>query len=417
MRILKIFDGAFPWDVRVEKVSETLLRAGHEVVLVCRNRGSLPRRERLESGLIIARPPAAPGGLSFPFFLNPLWVAAVLSVLREFRPDLVLVRDLPLAPLAVWAARYARVPVIADLAEPYPDSLRTHFRFGRPTPVDLIVRNPYLADLVERYVLRRIDHAIVVCPEAGWRLERCGLPSGRWTEVRNTASLERFVRRGVPVPEVEGLEGRFLMLFSGLISHDRGLDTALEALARLREHAPGRYGLLVVGEGPVRRELEARAKLLGLGAEVRFTGWVDYSRLPDIIARAQVGLLPFHACHHIDASLANKLFEYMAQRLPIVASDIPPMTRVLEDARCGVSFPSGDARALARAIEALARAPDRLALHACAGQAAAQKLYNWSVDGARLLAVVESFAAGSRARAGGVPRWAVGKAPLLAAGG
>lgn len=417
MRILKIYDGDYPWDVRVEKVSETLLRAGHEVVLVCRNRRSLPRRERLANGLEIARPPAAPGALSFPFFLNPLWVATVRGVLREFRPDLILVRDLPLAPLAVWFARCAGVPVIADLAEPYPDSLRTHFKLGRPTPLDLLVRNPYLADLVERYVLRRIDHAVVVCPEAGRRLERRGLPSGRWTEVRNTALLERFVRRGAPVPEVEGLEGRFLILFSGLITHDRGLDTALEALARLRERAPERYGLLIVGKGPARRELEARAKQLGLDADVRFTEWVEYSRLPDIIGRAQVGLLPFHACHHIDASLANRVFEYMAQRLPIVASDIRPMTRVLEDTRCGVSFPSGDARALARAVEALAGDPDRLALHACAGRAAAEKLYNWGVDGARLLAVVESFADRSLARSGGVPRWAVGEAPLLTANG
>lgn len=417
MRILKIFDGAFPWDVRAEKVCATLLRAGHSVVLVCRNRRSLSRRERLASGLEIVRPPAAPNAVSFPFFLNPLWVATVRSVLREFRPDLVLVRDLPLAPLAVWFARYARVPVIADLAEPYPDSLRTHFRLGRPTPLDLLVRNPYLADLVERYVVRQIDHAVVVCPEAGWRLERRGLPSGRWTEVRNTAMLERFVRTSAPVPEVDGLEGRFLMLFSGLISHDRGLDTALEALFRLRERAPGRYCLLIVGEGPARREIEARAKQLRLDGDVRFTGWVDYARLPNIIARAQVGLLPFHACHHIDASLANRLFEYMAHGLPIIASDVRPMTRVLDDAHCGVSFPSGDARVLAQAIEALAGAPDRLALQACAGQAAAEKLYNWGVDGARLLAVVESLADRSVAGLGGVLTWVAGEAPLLTAGG
>lgn len=417
MRILKIFDGVFPWDVRVEKVSETLLRAGHEVVLVCRNRRSLPRRERRTDGLIIVRPPAVHAALSFPFFLNPFWVATVRSVLHEFRPDLVLVRDLPLGPLGVWSARYARVPVIADLAEPYPDSLRTHFRLGRPTPLDFLVRNPHFADFVERYVLRRINHAVVVCPEAGWRLEKRGLLSGRWTEVRNTAVLERFVRRGAPVPEVEGLEGRFLMLFSGLMSHDRGLDTALDAVVRLRERAPGRYALLIVGEGPIRRELEARVRQLGLDADVRFTGWVDYSRLPDIIGRAQIGLLPFHACHHIDASLANRLFEYMAQRLPIVASDIRPMTRVLQDTRCGVSFPSGDAEALVRVIEALAGAPDRLALQACSGRAAAEKLYNWDVDGARLLAVVESFADRTPTRSREVPRWATGDAPLLSKGG
>ena len=39
MRILKIYDGDYPWDVRVEKITQSLLGAGHEVRLLCRNLG------------------------------------------------------------------------------------------------------------------------------------------------------------------------------------------------------------------------------------------------------------------------------------------------------------------------------------------------------------------------------------------
>ena len=76
MRILEIFDGSYPWDVRVEKVSRSLLAAGHEVALLCRNSGDLPDRERLSDGLEIFRPPASWGRLGFPFFFNPVWIAA-----------------------------------------------------------------------------------------------------------------------------------------------------------------------------------------------------------------------------------------------------------------------------------------------------------------------------------------------------
>jgi glycosyltransferase involved in cell wall biosynthesis len=224
--------------------------------------------------------------------------------------------------------------------------------------------------------------------------------------------VRRFIRTGGPVPELDGLEDRFLLLFSGLISHDRGLDTALRALRHLHDRTPGRYALLVVGEGPARGDVEAEARLLRLENDVRFTGWIDYGRLPDVIARASIGLLPFHACLHIDASLANRLFEYMAHGLPIVATDIRPMTRVVQDTGCGIVFPSGDDEALAVAVSTLATARDVLARFALAGQASSRQLYNWDVDGARLLDVVEGVyrqsSIGPR-----VPGFAVGEGPLL----
>src|SRR4029453_19300682 len=101
MRVLKVYDGDYPWDVRVEKVVTTLLQAGHTVRLLCRNRAHRPRRERLNDGLEIHRLPALPGLLSFPFFLNPVWAAGLIREVRRFRPERLLVRDLPLGPPGV----------------------------------------------------------------------------------------------------------------------------------------------------------------------------------------------------------------------------------------------------------------------------------------------------------------------------
>jgi glycosyltransferase involved in cell wall biosynthesis len=390
MRILKIYDGDYPWDVRVEKVGQTLVAAGHSVRLLCRNRKRRSRHERLSDGLDVCRLPVVPDTLSFPFFFNPVWAAFLISQVRRFRPDRLLVRDLPLALLALAVGRLARIPVIADLAEPYPDSLRSQRQFEPRSAVDRVVRNPFLADQVERLVVRGIDRALVVCPEAGWRLERQGLALGGWTEVGNTVVLDRFVPRGQPVPEFEGLDGRFLLLFSGLLAGDRGLDVALQAVARLRVAHPGRFVLVIVGEGPVRRELEAQVQTLGLDGDVRFTGWIDHDRLPDVVARASIGILPFQACPHINSTLANKLFEYMTLGLPVVASDVTPMLRVLKETGAGLSFRSGDAADLARKVELLADDPDARERCADSGRRAAKETYNWDVDGRRLLAAVET---------------------------
>ena len=390
MRILKIYDGDYPWDVRVEKVGQTLVAAGHSVRLLCRNRKRLRRHERLSDGLEVYRLPRVHDALSFPFFFNPVWAACVISQVRRFRPDRLLVRDLPLAPLALAVGRLCRIPVIADLAEPYPDSLRSQRQFQPRSLVDRVVRNPFLADQVERLVVRRIDRALVVCPEAGRRLERQGLAAGRWTEVGNTVMLDRFAPRGQAVPELDGFEGRFLLLFSGLLAGDRGLDLALQALAHLRVTHPERFALALVGEGPVRRQLEAQAQTLGLDGHVRFTGWIDYDRLPDVIAQASIGILPFRSCAHINSTLANKLFEYITLGLPVVVSDVPPMLRVLGETGAGLSFGSGDAVDLAAKVERLADDADLRQRCADGGRRAVKETYNWDIDGRRLLAAVET---------------------------
>jgi len=389
MRILEIYDGDYPWDVRVEKVSHTLVSAGHTVRLLCRNRKRRPRIERLSDGLELRRLPGGPGALSFPFFLNPVWAGCLLSQVRAFRPDRLLVRDLPLAPLALATGRAFRIPVIADLAEPYPDSLRSQWQFQPRSLTDYVVRSPYLADLVERFVARRIDRVLVVCPEAGQRLERQGLPPRRWTEVGNTVMPDRFAPRGQPVPELDGCEGRQLLLFSGLLAGDRGLDVALEAFANVRRCQPGRFMLVLVGEGPVRVQLEAQAAALNISGDVRFTGWIDHDRLPDVIARAAIGLLPFRACPHINSTLANKLFEYMSLGLPIIASDVAPMLRVLVETGAGLSFRSDDVADLADKIERLTGDSDLRQACADGGRRATKDLYNWDIDGERLLRAVE----------------------------
>ena len=140
----------------------------------------------------------------------------------------------------------------------------------------------------------------------------------------------------------------------------------------------------------MRAELAERVRTLKLEQDVHLAGWMDYAKLPDVVVHSNIGILPFHDCDHIRASLANKLFEYMALGLPIIASDIPVQTRIVMDTGCGLVFPPGDAVALANAIERLATDATLARECADAGRRATQSLYNWDVDGARFVAALEA---------------------------
>src|SRR4051794_24494648 len=123
LRICKVWDSDYPWDVRVEKVVGALAAAGHEVHLVARNRARRTERERVVDtevhrlkpwGFLGKRLDAAS---SFPAFFNPRWMRAIFRTARATRADMILVRDLPLAPTAIWAARRLGIPVMLDMAE------------------------------------------------------------------------------------------------------------------------------------------------------------------------------------------------------------------------------------------------------------------------------------------------------------
>ncbi len=393
MRILKIFDGDYPWDVRVEKTLRTLRARGHEVTLLCRNRAGRTRRETI-NGVEIRRLPH-PGGLEpltgFPAFFHPVWRYAARRTAREIHPKRIFVRDLPLAPLGVWLARRCGVPLLIDMAEPYPEALRSNWQFNdRRSPLDLILRNPSLADAVERWVIRQGPRVLVVAEEAGRRLERLGLAPDAWTLVHNSPELERFPSISPEQARVPAaLAGRVLLLFSGILVGDRGVEVAIAGLKEILKERPQSVGLVVIGEGPARARYEACARELGLQNAVAFTGWVPHDELPFYWAGAAIGILPFHTCTHIHTTLANKLFDYMAVGLPIVASDARPMLRVLSQTGAGVTFPSGDASAFARAVLDLLTSPEKMRAMAACGRAAACDSYNWARDAERLVAALE----------------------------
>jgi glycosyltransferase involved in cell wall biosynthesis len=103
---------------------------------------------------------------------------------------------------------------------------------------------------------------------------------------------------------------------------------------------------------------------------------------------ADVGLLPFQDTSHIRITLANKLFDYMAAGLPVVAVDVPPMRRIVEETGAGVLYPSRDTAALARAIVGMLRDPSSRATFGARGRRAVVTKYCWREDEKRLVAAV-----------------------------
>lgn len=394
MRVLMVWDGDYPWDIRVEKVCRTLIANDHKVDLVCRNSHRRARREVID-GLNIRRvaqlSTALPNGLNaaftFPIFLSPIWLREMVVAARECRPDLVLVRDLPMAPAAVWLARKLGVPSVLDMAECYPEMIRAAWQFEPFRVSNLIVRNPWIADLVERWVLRRVSQVWVMIEESGERLKRMGVSPAKLRIVSNTPRVSIF--GSARTIEDRGPVSPLQIVYVGLLNPSRGLDIVLRAVA-LTVSRGGAVRLDIYGEGKASKHLRALSRSLALEHSVKFHGWVDSGLVPNIVRSADVGIVPHRQCSHWNNTIPNKLFDYMAAGVPVIVTDVKPAARIVDECDCGLIYASDSAEELASRIEALRDLGLRRTLGVNGRQAVEQR-YNWEVDEQTLLASAQQL--------------------------
>ena len=396
-----IWDAEYPWDVRVEKIARTLTDAGHAVHLVARNRRGDRTTERLPEGTVHRLAPLrwAPRSLNaasmFPAFFNPRWIRAIARTARNVGADVILSRDLPLAIPAVLAGRSVGIPVVLDLAENYPAMLRSRWEAGRMRPIDVLLRNPALARLVERWALPRADHVLVVVEEAGPRLVASGLAPDRLTVVSNTPPVARVVPRTRP----SGDPQRPLhLVYLGLMEEPRGVRILLDAAAGLaRRGVP--YRLTLFGAGRELSDFRAHARALGLAnSQADFRGHVPNTEALAALTDADVGVIPHYADESWHTTVPNKLFDYLAAGLAVVTSDARPAARIVRDTGAGLVYRHPDAGNLERAIVQLTDPEFR---RACVwrGQLAVRNTYNWERDTTRLVSALRDTVTGaSRSR-------------------
>jgi glycosyltransferase involved in cell wall biosynthesis len=182
------------------------------------------------------------------------------------------------------------------------------------------------------------------------RLAGLGVAPERIRVLRNGVDLALFhpvererARRSL------GLDRPTLLAVGNLVPLKRH-HLIVEALAEL----PG-VELLIVGEGPERAAIEARARACGVAGRVRLLGRLPQHRLPEVYSAADFLVL---ASSH--EGWPNVLLESMACGTPVVVCDIPGIAEIVAAPEAGSIAPSATAAALAVALrERLAAAPDR----------------------------------------------------------
>lgn len=118
---------------------------------------------------------------------------------------------------------------------------------------------------------------------------------------------------------------------------------------------------LIVGEGPLRAELEAQSHELGIDDQVRFHGAVPHHALPEYYRRAAIAVFPFvEAADGDQEGFGLVVVEAMGCGCAVIASDLPAVRDPIPDDQSGLRVRPGDAEQIASALHSLMRDPDRM---------------------------------------------------------
>ena len=302
---------------------------------------------------------------------HTLHVAAVTTVedddlefLRSLRECGVEVRLVRVGPHEYWGERRAIARLCARLQ---PDVVHTHGyrpdvldagaarRLGIPvvTTVHGYTGGSWrnrLYERLQRRALRRFDAVVAVSQPLADALTQDGVPRDRVHLIRNAwAGSEPLLDRGAARRALgEGRDGNGALRIGwvGRLSEEKGPDVFLEALGRMR-HQP--WTACVLGDGPARPALEARAAALGLTGRVHWHGSV---RGAESVYRAfDVFVLSSRT-----EGTPIALFEAMASRVPIVATAVGGVPDVVSPAEAWLVAPE-DPNALAAAVAAVLQDP------------------------------------------------------------
>lgn len=264
-----------------------------------------------------------PAGVLFPSLQLPSYEYAFFRRARFYRPDIVHVHDLPLLRLGAAIKARTGARLVYDMHEFYPEQYALQGR-QRMRARRLERRHIKLTDerfTVNHHLARMIAESYGV--DVGVVQNATRVPEGL-----HDRRYDRFREELGIAPD------RRVLLTQGWLAPNRNLEKIVEAMASVAVPAV----LVLMGYGEYRRELERVARETGADARVYFVDAKDQDELLTYTASADVGLIPYPRGLDVNTTYVspNKLYEFIAARLPMLGNDIPFVREVVEGNGFGV---------------------------------------------------------------------------------
>lgn len=386
--------------VHVRAMAHALREAGHQVVLATGALAKSPwqtpvpldvpivhvppsaeivhvsSRMRAYAGAIDA-PSAAAGEVR-----RVLYNQELLTQLRQrFEhdpPDVVYERASLFGVAGLTFAREAGVPHLLELNAPLVDEQQRYRQGGALHD---------LAEASESWLLRGTDAVLAVSAPLAAQVVARGVAADRVHVVANGVDTQRFhPGDGAAMRARFGLGDGPVLGFVGGLRPWHGIEVLPALVAALRPRHPG-VTALVVGDGPLRADLEREARRLHVERHVVLTGTLPHEAVPDCIRAFDVALAPYPEAAHAFYFSPLKLYEYLACGIPVVAARLGQIADAVTEGTTGRLYPAGDLDALVAACTSLLDDAGTRRRMGAAATAAVAARHTWRHNAERVTAI------------------------------
>lgn len=310
-------------DQRVNRIANTLLNNGNDILLVGR---VLPYSTNLDTNCKVKR---------FKLWFNKGALFYANYNLRLFlyllfnRFDIVLANDLDTLPAAFFASRIKRKRIVYDSHEYF-------------TEVPELIGRSFQQNTwrkIEAYILPKLKYAYTVCQSIADKYNE--LYQTDFQVIRNVP----LQKDAISVPSKSGK----VIIYQGALNIGRGIELMIEAMQHLDD-----FELWIAGKGDVEDELKKLVQERQLTNKIKFLGRIPLNELHQITSKADLGLsLEENIGLNYYYALPNKLFDYIQAQIPVLVSDLPEMKRIVEDYNVGDVLKERTPEALASKISSI----------------------------------------------------------------
>ena len=367
--------------VHIEEMISAMRALGHEVRIVAPTIGAQADKQGAMGGEVgwVHRLKAALPKAIYEWMELAYSLVAYRQLRRaaqEFQPDFIYERYNLFLLSGTMLKRRLGLPLLLEVNAPLVDERSKH-----SGGLSLL----RLARWAEGLAWRSADYVLPVTQVLADHVRAYGVPNARICVLPNGINEAHFV--SAPPPEQAraqlGLQGKLVLGFTGFVRDWHGVDRVVRWMATA--NAPINSHLLIVGDGPVRAELEQLAHALHLSDRVTFTGVIDRHLVPAHVAAFDVALQPAVTAY----ASPLKLMEYLVLGKAIIAPNEPNLLEVLTDGDNALLFNGKDTASFEQGLTRLcADGPLRERLAAGARSSIARQNLTWTGNASRVVNLV-----------------------------
>jgi glycosyltransferase involved in cell wall biosynthesis len=357
-------------DQRVDKVCNTLASMGFGVTLVGRRKNDSSNLQARSYETHRMRLLWEKGPLFYAEYNLRLFFFLITT-----NADLLVSNDLDTLLPNYLVSRFRKLPLVYDSHEYY-------------TETPELVNRPRVRGIwktIESYIFPKLKDVITVNESIARIYEN---------EYKVMVNVVRNIPRLAEIPVTETRkslgfpEDKYIILMQGAgINIQRGAEEAVEAMQYLTDCM-----MVIIGGGDILEILKEKTKTMNLGEKVIFIPKQSYEKLRQYTANADIGLtIDKDTNLNYRFSLPNKLFDYIHSGLPVLASRLPEISRIVEKYGIGSYIENHEPRHIAEKIKSMLADTHKMAEYKTNTMLAAKEL-NWQNEEEVLINIYHKYA-------------------------